>query len=71
VTILPDYSVAGDPLVRAGTIVHRPIADDTAVVSLLSLRHSGRPTPAVRALEQLLVQHARTYRGVPAPESAR
>ena len=28
VTVLPDYSVDGDPLVRAGVITHRPIAGD-------------------------------------------
>ena len=28
VTILPDYSIDGDPIVRAGLMTHRPIAGD-------------------------------------------
>lgn len=38
VTLLPDYSVEGDPPHRAGLIVHRPIEGDRTVVSLV-LRH--------------------------------
>jgi DNA-binding transcriptional LysR family regulator len=38
VTVLPDYSVAGDPLERAGLITHRPIAGDATDVTLV-LRH--------------------------------
>jgi DNA-binding transcriptional LysR family regulator len=61
VTILPDYSVAGDPLVTAGAVVHRRLQEDATAVTLLCLRHAGRPTAGVRALEQLLVQHARRW----------
>src|SRR3712207_1799255 len=50
VTILPDYSVVGDPLVRAGAVVHRPLQEHSTAVTLLCLRHSGRPTTGVRAL---------------------
>jgi len=38
VTVLPDYSVAGDPLERVGLITTRPIAGDRTVVRL-SLQH--------------------------------
>ncbi|MSZ76480.1 MAG: LysR family transcriptional regulator [Actinobacteria bacterium] len=38
VTVLPDYSVVGDPMERAGLITCRPIAGDRTVVTLV-LRH--------------------------------
>ncbi|MCW2784567.1 MAG: LysR family transcriptional regulator [Marmoricola sp.] len=38
ITVLPDYSVLGDPLERAGLITTRPIAGDRTVVRL-SLQH--------------------------------
>jgi DNA-binding transcriptional LysR family regulator len=38
VTVLPEYSVVGDPLERAGLITTRPIAGDRTVVRL-SLQH--------------------------------
>ena len=65
VTVLPDYSIEEDPLVRAGVIVPRAIAEDNTFVSLLCVHRSGhRLTPAVQALQAHLVQHAR--RRVPA-----
>lgn len=60
VTVLPDYSIEGDPLVRAGAIVHRPIAGETTSVSLLCAHHAGqRLTPAVRELQERLAWDAR------------
>lgn len=59
VTVLPDYSLDEDPLVRAGIVVHRPIAGDTTTVALMCLQRAGRPTSAVRALQGELVRHAR------------
>ena len=60
VTVLPDYSIEGDPMVEAGVIVHRPIAGDATQVSLLCVhRARQRLTPAVRELEEQLVRHAR------------
>jgi DNA-binding transcriptional LysR family regulator len=37
-TILPDYSLVGDPLCRAGLVTWRPIDDDTEVRLLLLVR---------------------------------
>jgi DNA-binding transcriptional LysR family regulator len=70
VTVLPDYSLEGDPLVRAGVIVHRPIAGDTTSVALLCVHQAGRAlSPAVRALQDELVLHAaRRSRSEPTPD---
>ena len=63
VTVLPDYSIEEDPLVRAGVIVHRPIAGDSTSVSLLCVHRQGRQlSPVVLALQEELVRHARTRR---------
>lgn len=62
-TVLPDYSVVGDPMERAGLITYRPLAGDRTAVSLV-LRQRGRqhvPRP-VRDLEQALVARARAHR---------
>ena len=40
VTVLPDYSVVGDPMERAGLVTSRPIAGDHTEVRLM-LRHRG------------------------------
>ena len=54
-TVLPDYSVLGDPLERAGLIVTRPLAGDTTVVTMTALhRRQARVSPAVlQVLDQL------------------
>ncbi|WP_281893569.1 LysR family transcriptional regulator [Phytohabitans aurantiacus] len=47
-TVLPDYSVLGDPLERAGLIVARPLVGDTTVVTMVALhRRQSRVSPAV------------------------
>ncbi len=62
-TVLPDYSVVGDPLERAGVITHRPLAGDrTAVTLVLRQRRQRHPPAAVRDLEAALVSRARGYR---------
>jgi DNA-binding transcriptional LysR family regulator len=59
-TVLPDYSVHGDPLERAGLIVTRPLAGDTTVVTMAALhRRQARVSPAVRDLLALLRERAR------------
>jgi DNA-binding transcriptional LysR family regulator len=75
-TVLPDYSVVGDPLERAGLITHRPIAGDRTAVTLVlrQRRGEGAPLP-VRDLRAALVAHARSYRrgttgGGPASQTA-
>jgi len=63
VTVLPDYSIDADPLVRAGVITHRPIVGDGTVVRLLLLhRRSGHTSAAVRALESAIIRRAEIYR---------
>lgn len=57
VTLLPDYSVAGDPLERSGLITYRSLdaADAEVVLVAQSLRTRHRPT-TVRRLEQMLLK---------------
>jgi len=61
-TVLPDYSVVGDPLRRAGLITHRPITGDATAVSLILLQrqldHAPQP---VRDLREAIVRHAVRY----------
>lgn len=60
VTVLPDYSVLGDPLELAGLITARPIADDATRVTLVLLqRRTDHVRAAVRDLHAALVAHAR------------
>jgi len=63
VTVLPDYSVDGDPLVDGGVITHRPLRDDGTVVTLLALTRRGDHLhPAARELRDALARHAHHYR---------
>jgi DNA-binding transcriptional LysR family regulator len=65
-TLLPDYSVNGDPMERAGLITTRPIAGDQTVVTLVVRQRAsvGPPAPLqVRALHAALVAQAREYAG--------
>lgn len=59
VTVLPDYSVHGDPLHRAGMIETRPIAgDDTAVTLQLRRRRAAHHPTAVQELQTTLLNRA-------------
>jgi len=61
-TLLPDYSVIGDPLERSGSITYRPIEDDDVSVLLVIQRRSSRSmTRAVDELHRLFVEHGRTF----------
>jgi DNA-binding transcriptional LysR family regulator len=61
-TVLPDYSVIGDPMERAGIITYRPIAGDrTAVTLVVRQRPSGHVPAPVRTLQATLVAHARAH----------
>ena len=63
VTVLPDYSVVGDPLERAGLITHRPISGDRTAITLVLRQRRGERIPhPVRDLQAALVAHARDYR---------
>ncbi|MGP3999516.1 LysR family transcriptional regulator [Streptomyces sp. 8N706] len=64
VTVLPDFSVVGDPLERRGVITHRPLAGDTTAVLLVLQRSRTGSTPrAARDLHELFVRRAAAYRG--------
>lgn len=57
VTVLPDFSVVGDPLERQGTITHRPLAGDTTGVRLMLLRRRAESVPrAARELHEAFVR---------------
>jgi DNA-binding transcriptional LysR family regulator len=45
-TVLPDYSVLGDPLERAGLIVTRPLRGDTTVITMSALHRRQARVPA-------------------------
>lgn len=60
VTVLPDFSVIGDPLETRGVITSRPLADDQTTVQLVVQRlRSGSPPRAARDLHRIFVQRAR------------
>jgi DNA-binding transcriptional LysR family regulator len=62
VTVLPSYSVIGDPLEERGAITHRRIeADHTVVRLVIQRRRSASPTLATRDLHRLFVQEAEVY----------
>jgi DNA-binding transcriptional LysR family regulator len=46
IALLPDYSVQGDPLERAGLIVKRPIVDDRTSVMMAAVRRRQTRMPA-------------------------
>lgn len=56
VTVLPDYSVVGDPMERAGLITTRPIAGDRTVVrlSLQQRRQRRVPEPVTGLVAEFL-----------------
>jgi DNA-binding transcriptional LysR family regulator len=59
-TVLPQYSVAGDPLERIGAITFRPLDPPGAIVRLMiQRRRTGTVPSAVRDLHELFVEHAR------------
>ncbi|MGN0063772.1 MAG: LysR family transcriptional regulator [Nocardioides sp.] len=63
VTMLPDYSVVGDPLHTAGLITARPIAGDRTTVTLVLQHRRQQPPLRVRDLQNhLLSQAARRAR---------
>ena len=59
-TVLPDFSVIGDPLEQHGVITWRPLADDETGVELVIQRaRSGSPPLAARDLHAIFVARAR------------
>lgn len=64
ISILPDFSITGDPLVRAGVLTTRPIltGQELTTVTLLMLRRRAeRISEPVRDLQTALVRQARSY----------
>ena len=56
VSVLPDYSVVGDPLCAAGLITHRPISGDDTTVRLLMVTRDVAVVPAaVRVMQSALL----------------
>ena len=64
VSVLPDFSLTGDPLVRAGVLTTRPIVtgEELTTVTLLMLRRRAERTPEpLHDLQAALVRQARSY----------
>lgn len=62
VAILPDFSIVGDPLVRAGVLTTRPIRTDHTTVTLLVLTRRVERVPGpLRDLQAALARQARVY----------
>ncbi|MFE7932441.1 LysR family transcriptional regulator [Streptomyces sp. NPDC057456] len=65
-TVLPDFSVIGDPLERCGALTHRPISGDTTRVLLMLQRRRAESVPrAARDLHEVFVRTARTLSATP------
>ncbi|MDX3232723.1 LysR family transcriptional regulator [Streptomyces sp. ME19-01-6] len=61
-TVLPDFSVIGDPLERCGAITFRPLAEDgTEVLLVIQRRLAGSVPRAARDLHQLFVRCAHAH----------
>ncbi|WP_053851333.1 LysR family transcriptional regulator [Streptomyces sp. NRRL B-24085] len=68
VTVLPDFSVVGDPLERRGTITHRPIEGDSTRVLLMLQRRRAESVPrAARDLHEAFVRRAGRLGGTLTP----
>lgn len=59
-TVLPDFSVVGDPLERAGVIAWRPLDSRIVDVLLVAQRRRSVPRVAANDLLELLVRRAKT-----------
>ena len=71
-TVLPDFSVIGDPLERNGQITWRPLRDDDTEVCLVIRRpRSGSHPRAARDLHRLFVERAQALELTPGPEEPR
>lgn len=58
-TLLPDYSVVGDPRETGGHITVRPLAGDRSRVTMVAARrHNARTTSGARSLLDLLAETA-------------
>lgn len=65
VTVLPEFSVVGDPLERQGTITHRPLAGDATGVRLTLRRRRADAVPrAAQELHEAFVRRGCELGGV-------
>jgi DNA-binding transcriptional LysR family regulator len=65
-TVLPDFSVIGDPLERLGAITFRPLTDDTTRVLLVLRRRRAESVPRAAAdLHAAFVRRAADLNGMP------
>lgn len=61
-TVLPDFSLAGDPLEQRGVITWRPLdGDDTEVFLVIQRLRSGSPPRAAKDLHRILAARAHTF----------
>jgi DNA-binding transcriptional LysR family regulator len=61
-TVLPDYSLADDPLCTAGLITYRPITgDDTAVTLLMVARNVASAPATLRSMQSILLERAHRH----------
>jgi DNA-binding transcriptional LysR family regulator len=61
-TVLPDFSLIGDPLEQRGVIIWRPLAGETTEVHLVIQRlRSASPPRAVKDLHRIFTVRARAY----------
>lgn len=71
VSVLPHYTVAGDPLERAGLITSRPLRHDATDVRLVLRQRRQQHVPLpVRDLTAALAAHARALDGTDPPQAA-
>lgn len=71
VTVLPDFSVIGDPMERGGLITWRPLADDDTEVQLcLRRRRTASHSLATASLHRLFHEHALRYEARRIPRRA-
>ncbi|MET8222667.1 LysR family transcriptional regulator [Streptomyces sp. NPDC004082] len=63
-TVLPDFSVVGDPLERRGAITYRPLDDDTTRVLLMLRRRRAESVPrAAHDLHEAFVRRSAALGG--------
>jgi DNA-binding transcriptional LysR family regulator len=64
VMVLPDFTLADDPTVRAGLVTMRPIEGTTPTIRLTLLqRRGGRPPAGLAMLTEALALRARQVSG--------
>jgi DNA-binding transcriptional LysR family regulator len=60
-TILPDFSVLGDPLERGGAIAVRELEDETEVIMVIQRRLRRSPAGAAHDLHEMFLERGRAF----------